>query len=213
MGYVWKRAKHVARDDDPERARKLSRIRSVFEQLGASEVMLFADELDIHLLPKVGYEWMQKGTQTQVMTPGSNKKRYLAGALDIASGKILHTISNSKNRFLFLELLKRLDRTYYARKFSRVYVVVDNYSIHMSKDVGTWLAAHPRFELLWLPTYCPRANPIERVFGDVHDKCTRNHKRKVLDDLIDDIRWHFKKNGPWRYKLSEVYYEKSVKTK
>src|SRR5215204_774381 len=33
-------------------------------------------------------------------------------------------------------------------------------------------AAHPRSELLSLPTYWPRANPIERAFGDVHDKCT-----------------------------------------
>jgi transposase len=50
---------------------------------------------------------------------------------------------------------------------------VDNYCIHKAKAVEQWLAHHPRFTLLWLPTYCPRANPIERVFGDVHDKGTR----------------------------------------
>jgi hypothetical protein len=26
---------------------------------------------------------------------------------------------------------------------------------------------------LWLPTYCSRAHPIKRAFGDGHDKCTR----------------------------------------
>jgi transposase len=208
LGYVWKRARHVARDDDPEREKKLARIRSVFEQLGPSEAMLFADELDIHLLPKIGYQWMLKGTQEEVMTPGSNRKRYLAGALDIVTGKILHTIGCSKNRFLFIELLGRIERNY--KRFDRVYVVLDNYRIHKARDVEKWFDTHSRFEPLWLPTYCPRANPIERAFGDVHDKCTRNHKRKWIDNLLDDVKWHFKRNGPWRYKLSEIYYEEEV---
>lgn len=25
------------------------------------------------------------------------------------------------------------------------------------------------------------------MFGDVHDKCTRNHKRKRLRDLVQDV--------------------------
>src|SRR5687767_12018486 len=72
------------------------------------------------------------------------------------------------------------------------------------------LANHPRFELLWLPTYCPRANPIERVFGDVHDKCTRNHKRKRLRDLVKDVERHVQENGPWRYHLSQLYDDPEV---
>ena len=74
----------------------------------------------------------------------------------------------------------------------------------------SWLAKHPRFELVYLPSYCPRANPIERAFGDVHDKCTRNHKRKRLRDLVGDVVWHLRVNGPWRYKLSEIYYTREV---
>jgi transposase len=71
--------------------------------------------------------------------------------------------------------------------------------------VEQWLASHPRFVLLWLPTYCPRANPIERTFGDVHDKCTRNHQRKRLRDLVQDVEQHVQENGPWQYKLSRLY--------
>ena len=74
-------------------------------------------------------------------------------------------------------------------QITRIYVVVDNYCIHKAKAVEQWVASHPRFEVLWLPTYCPRANPIERVFGDVHDKCTRNHQRKRLRDLVQDVEW------------------------
>src|SRR6266702_3740029 len=81
----------------PPRAYGWSRIRWHTEQLQAHEVMVFADELDIHLLPKVGAAWMPKGSQEEVMTPGQNEKHYLAGALNLATGKILHCLGPRKN--------------------------------------------------------------------------------------------------------------------
>ncbi len=208
LGYAWKRARHVARDDDPERSSKLARIRHATSHLRPSEVLLFIDELDIHLLPKLGYEWMLKGTQTEVMTPGQNQKRYLAGALDNVTGKVTHVVGERKNRFLVIDLLRTLDRKFAAA--GKIYLVADNYRIHKAKAVEQWLAQHPRFEILWLPSYCPRANPIERAFGDVHDKCTRNHKRRQINDLVSDVVWHLKRNGPWRYRLSAIYYAPEV---
>lgn len=41
-----------------------------FRAPGGRDVMGFADELDIHLLPKVGYAWIPKGARELVMTPG-----------------------------------------------------------------------------------------------------------------------------------------------
>jgi putative transposase len=205
IGWVWKRAKLVAKDDDPHRLERLARIRFQHEHLRAHEVMVFADELDIHLLPKVGAAWMPHGTQDEIRTPGTNEKHYLAGALHLATGQMLYCLSARKNNGLFRDLLTLLDTTSPASSVTRIYVVVDNYCIHKAKAVTQWLASHPRFEVLWLPTYCPRANPIERAFGDIHDKCTRNHKRKRLRDLVQDVERHIHENGPWQYKLSHLY--------
>jgi len=105
MGWVWKRAKLVAKDTDPQRVERLARIRWHAERLQAHERMVFADELDIHLLPKVGAAWMPKGSQEEVMTPGQNEKHYLAGALNLATGKILHCLGPRKNNALFRDLL------------------------------------------------------------------------------------------------------------
>jgi hypothetical protein len=58
-------------------------------------MMVFADELDIHLLPKVGAAWMPQGTQAEVMTPGKNEKHSLAGALHLATGKLLYSLGIS----------------------------------------------------------------------------------------------------------------------
>jgi putative transposase len=210
IGWVWKRPKLVAKDDDPQRVNRLARIRWVFEHLKQSEALVFADELDIHLLPKVGCAWMPKGNQVAVMTPGQNQKHYLAGALDPATGALHHCVGPRKTNALFRDLLGLLEGHYPAERYARVYVVVDNYKIHKAKAVEEWLAAHPRVTLLFLPTYCPQANPIERAFGDVHDLCTRNHTRRRLRDLVADVEEHLHVNGPWLYKLADIYYEPAV---
>jgi len=126
LGWVWKRAKLAAKDDDPHRVARLARIRWVFEQLKCCEAMVFADELDIHLLPKVGCAWMPKGTQVEVMTPGQNQKHYLAGALDVATGTLRHCLGMRKTNAMFRDLLALLETSYPVERYTQVYVVVDN---------------------------------------------------------------------------------------
>jgi putative transposase len=153
---------------------------------------------------------MPKGTQLAVMTPGINEKHYLAGALDVLTGTLYYCLGARKTNALFRDLLTVIEDSYPAERYTRLYVVVDNYKIHKAKAVEQWLATHPRVTLLFLPTYCPRANPIERAFGDVHDTCARNHQRKRLRDLVADVEEHLQVNGPWPYKLADIYYEPAV---
>jgi transposase len=210
LGWRWKRAKLAAKDNDGERAAKLARIRRVVETLRPRQALLFADELDIALLPKSGYQWMPKGTQVEVLTPGKNEKYYLAGGWNWRTGTVHYRFGPRKTNQLFRDLLDTLELRYPARRYDRIYVAVDNYKIHKAQAVERWLVAHSRFELLFLPTYCPRANPIERIFGDAHDKITRNHKRKRLRDLVADVGRYLDRHGPWEYRLSTIYQEPEV---
>jgi len=116
VGWVWKRPHVVAQDDDPRRVERLARIRLTFEPLKHAEAMVFADELDIHLLPTVGYAWMPRGTHMPVMTPGTNAKYDLAGALELATGALRHWVAARKTNVLFRDLLTRLDACYPAER-------------------------------------------------------------------------------------------------
>jgi len=138
IGWVWKRAKLIAQDDDPPRTDRLALIRLHHDTLQAHEVMVCADALDIHLLPTIGAAWMLQGTQEEIMTPGTNEKHYLAGALHLPTGKRLSWLGSRKNNGFFRALLTRLDTTYPAATVTRSYVVVDNYRIHKAKAVEQW---------------------------------------------------------------------------
>jgi transposase len=169
------------------RQRVLAEIRRLEARASADEPVLYSDEVDIHLNPKLGRDWMLRGQQRWVVTPGKNKKFYLAGALDVRTGRLHTTGAESKKATLFCQLLWLLARHY--RRARRVHLVVDNYGIHSAHLTKATLAAlGGRIVLHFLPPYCPDSNRIERVWQDLHANVTRNHRCKTMTLLLTNCR-------------------------
>ena len=76
---------------DPDHAAKLAAIRELLTTLPADETAVFMDEVDVNLNPKVGCQWMKRGEQAVVETPGTNEKRYLAGSIHWRTGRVILT--------------------------------------------------------------------------------------------------------------------------
>lgn len=174
--------------------RRLRRIRALLKSLPPDEVACYEDEVDIHLNPKIGLDWMNRGTQKEVVTPGQNEKCYLAGALEARCGRLIWVGGMRKNSLLFLQLLKELLRRYPAAR--RIHLILDNFRIHDSEAVHQALAQWGgRICLHFLPPYCPNHNRIERVWKDLHDNVTRNHRCKTLCELVGQVvRWLRQRN-------------------
>ncbi len=150
--------------------------------------MLYSDEMDIHLNPKIGRDWMLRGEQRRILTPGKNEKFYLAGALDVRTG-VLHTTDMArKSTAQFCELLKSLAASYDAR-VQRIHLIVDNYAIHSAQATRRTLEAlGHRIVLHFLLPYRPDANHSERVWQDLHANVTRNHRCKIMKALVGKAR-------------------------
>lgn len=175
--------------------RRISLIRRLVESLPPDEAALWEDEIDLHLNPKIGLDWMLPGTQRRVLTPGKNVKRYLAGAMDATTGRLFWTSGERKHSGLFIELLKKLLREHPDKK--RLHVILDNFKIHSSKQVQAWLAEHgQRLRLHFLPPYCPDDNRIERcVWRELHANVTRNHNCAGIDQLMGEVVYHLKQRN------------------
>jgi len=65
------------------------------------EEVLYQDEAEAHLDPKVGPTNLTPGHQPMALTPGKNIKRYVFGALDARTGRILYGIARSETAELF----------------------------------------------------------------------------------------------------------------
>jgi transposase len=176
------------------KTRRLNVIRHMLATLPSDEVAVYEDEVDIHLNPKIGLDWMGFGQQKEAYTPGQNEKRYLAGAKDVRTGEIHWVTADKKDSWLFLKILHKLTEVY--PKAKAIHVILDNYSIHHSKIVAVALshyAAHIR--LHFLPPYSPEENAIERVWQDLHANVTRNHTRATMKELMQDVHYYLRKRN------------------
>jgi transposase len=169
------------------KTRRLHTLRHLLDTLPRRDVVVYEDEVDIHLNPKIGLDWMVCGQQKEVETPGQNVKRYLAGALDARTGEILWVEGERKASALFITLLDEL-RRFYPRA-PVIHVILDNYRIHDSKITQAALQGYGgSIRLHFLPPYCPSANRIERVWEDLHANVTRNHTCQDMEALLEEVR-------------------------
>jgi len=172
--------------------KRIGQIQELLSSLPADEVAVYEDEVDIHLNPKIGLDWMNRGQQKEVMTPGQNEKRYLAGAMDAQSGKLSIVEGKRKSSVLFIELVGALVEDYPMAK--RIHVILDNYRIHSSKITQKALAKYEgRVVLHFLPPYCPNENKIERLWQDLHSGVTRNHMCATMTELMRNVRRFLRK--------------------
>ncbi len=184
VGCPWKKRR---------RMKRLREIRTLIANLPRGEVILYVDEVDIHLNPKIGPDWMLRGTQKTVLTPGKNQKRYLAGALNAKTGRLTWVEADRKNSQLFiLQLWQMVGRDYPQAK--RIHLILDNYRIHSSVQTKAALARlDGRVVLHFLPPYCPDHNRIERVWRDLHENVTRNHQCRTMKELMEEVYHWLKK--------------------
>ena len=99
---------------------------------------------------------------------GEDSTFVVFGALDYASGQVLWQLSPTKDGTAFAAFLDHL-----AAQFpeASLVLVLDNASYHKGRLAKNWwLTHHDRIRPLWLPTYTPELNLMERVWAYVKDK-------------------------------------------
>jgi putative transposase len=196
---------------DPHYEEKRLAIGQALAREPAEHPVLYQDEVDIDLNPKIGADWMPRGQQKRIATPGKNQKHYLAGALHSGTGKI-HSVSGySKSSDLFISLLETLRRTY--RRAKTITQVLDKYIIHKSRKVEYWLEKNTKFRLLFLPIYSPWLNPKELLWLSLHETVTRNHQCRYMWQLLKQVNQFIRSASPFpgnQHVLTKVerYYAK-----
>lgn len=172
----------------PVRGRRkiLDSIDQLVDSANPDAEVFYVDEAEVDLNPRIGLTYIKRGQQPLALTPGKNVKYYIAGALNARTGRVLYSHGPNKNSSLFVQLLAILRRDY--RRSRVIHLIVDNYSIHKSRETQSALEAmRGRIRLHFLPPYSPEHNRIERLWKQLHDNVTRNHIHCTMISLRQDV--------------------------
>lgn len=200
MGWRWKRPRLApARKHDPEAEAKLAALAAAQREAAQGHChLLYLDESDLHLLPLIRAMWM-KGRRVRVPTPGTNRRHAFFGALDAVTGQWWYADQEHKLAVHFVTFLQRL-LVFYPEGPLRL--VLDQTPAHTAKVVQTWLKAHPRVTLLWLPKYAAHeTNPAERIWGLMKSAVAAGRLAGSLEELVAAARRFFAELAPHPVKL------------
>ena len=130
------------------------------------------------------------------MMPGMPEKRThdyvrngttsLFAAFNTADGTVISSLHRRHRSTEFKKFLAKIDQEVPADL--DVHLICDNYSTHKSPVVKTWLAAHPRFQMHFTPTYSSWLNQVERLFAFVTEDLLQRSHHDTVQQLEADIR-------------------------
>jgi transposase len=133
----------------------------------------------------------------------------LLAGLDLHTGRIIETVSDTHNSADFIAFLKKLDGTYAGQQ--KIRLVLDNHSAHISKETRSYLDTMPqRFEFVFTPTHGSWLNLIEHQFSKMARSMLRGIRVASKQELIDRIHQYFEEINAapvvfrWKYKMDEI---------
>ena len=206
-GIRWRRAKRRVHSPDPLYIVKRQRVEQLRQMALAGDLsshtsarrrsdeppksayLAFLDSTDLHWNPDIGATYGLVGKQLKVDTPGLENPWYaLFGSLIFPSGEGLYTIHHRKRA---AELLEHLQLLIDLDPGAFWFVILDNASAHTTAAVHSFEQQHlDRLELVFLPTYSPHLNLIERLWRLMRSQVTRNRFYDSLSALADvAVNW------------------------
>ncbi len=122
-----------------------------------------------------------------VLHAPTRKSVSLFGAVNLSTGKLIHSASPVFNAETFAAFLRMLSK--HGGKLKKIIVVLDNARYHHAVLLKAWLKKNKRrLCLLFLPPYSPELNPIERVWKLTRRNCTHNQYFPSLDCLVKCVK-------------------------
>jgi transposase len=135
-------------------------------------VALFLDEFGSQRWPEVAPTWGLEATVAQ--RAGNNQQWRTIGTLNALTGQVNYLDGDIVGRHQVSQFYSQIDRA--SPEVDLIYVIQDHWNIHPHPDVLTALARYPRITPVWLPTYAPWLNPIEKLWRWLRQDVLTRHR-------------------------------------
>jgi transposase len=133
----------------------------------------------------------------------------LLAALDLHTGRVTEIVRDHHASADFIVLLEKLDENYPPQ--TRIRILLDNHSAHISKETQGWLNLHPqRFEFVFTPKHGSWLNIVETMFSKMARSMLRGIRVASKQELIERIHLYFEQINAdpvifrWKYKMEET---------
>lgn len=188
LGIRLKRGRLRLHSPDPAYADKVARIDralTLARRYPDRCALHYGDEMSVYRQPTLADRYAPVGQEpTARLSPRSNTRHRLGGTLDAVTGQV-QTVTGAK---VGVDKLVALLQQLRAADPHRVlFLVWDNWPVHRLPTVLA-AAQEQRIHLLWLPTYAPWENPIEKLWRWLKQTVLHQHRHAdAWEDLTQAV--------------------------
>lgn len=170
LGYEYKKPKLVPGNPDEEAQEVFAQQYEDFMLKKSEDIeVLFADAVHPEHNGMAAYGWIKRGEKRKLKTNSGRQRLNLHGAINAETLQVTLIESKTVNAESTINLLAAIEQAYPLS--SAIFVILDNARYHYSKEVKTYLEK-TKIKLVFLPSYSPNLNLIERLW--------KFFKKKVL---------------------------------
>lgn len=177
LGIRLKRGRLRVHSPDPAYVTKLTWIARALACALAEPtrfVVLWGDEASIYRQPTLANRYFPLGEEpTADLSHKSNTRFRLCGALAAGTGAVTYVTGKKIGITKLCHFLTALRQRYPTETLTLIW---DNWPIHRHPDVLAHASALD-IHLLWLPTYAPWTNPIEKLWRWLRQEIVHHHRR------------------------------------
>ena len=204
LGFTYKKPKLIpGKVNLLKQAAFLKTYNETKASLGLNDQIYFLDATHPQHNAQPSYGWILKGkTNDKLVKTNSGRERLnLNGALNFKDKTAIVLEEETINKEATVRLLEAIWK---KQKKGKVYLILDNASYYHARVVKRWILHHPRFKLLFVPSYSPNLNLIERLWRFFHQKITWNHYFETFEEFKTTTLEFFKNLKQYEQELSTL---------
>jgi len=179
LDYVYKKPKLVPGNPDVEAQELFAEQYEDFMLSKPNDVeVVFIDAVHPEHNSQAAYGWIKRGETRELKTNSGRQRLNLHGAINAETHEVTVIESDTVDSYSTINLLTAVENKYPAA--SSIKVILDNAKYHYSEVVKDYLTKS-RIELVFLPSYSPNLNLIERLRGFFKKKVLHNRYHKDIE--------------------------------
>jgi transposase len=187
LGFCYKKPKALPMGaDEAAQVAHIEAYEALLNGLESDESVVFADAVHPEYQSRPAHGWFPKDEKVAIKATSGRKRLNIHGAFDLETSRLTWVESERISAETTLSLLQKLEAAYPEKRV--VHVFLDNARYHHAKMLQPWLERPDcRIRLHFLPPYAPHLNPIERLWGIMHEHITHNRHYPTFGQFVDAV--------------------------
>lgn len=182
LGFVYKKKVRVPGSSDVavqfEFIEYLEEIRKTMKPV---DKIYYVDGVHPQYNSVPAFGWILKGKEKKIPSNTGRTRINLNGAMDPDTLEVIICEDKSLNSDSTIKLFKLIEEK--NKKAGKIVLIVDNARYYYCSEVQGYLETSKKIKLVYLPSYCPNLNLIERLWKFMRKKVMYNQCYKTLKDF------------------------------